>query len=117
MNPSKTIWNKWKNLKSKNALKLEIERSLIPRLRIMAYTLFVIGAISLAYALYNQPILQTNPTPSPYEELDSAGLDLEFLEPEAGEVLNFYGIASIFAFLGVGMLLICWKKERTLQRD
>jgi hypothetical protein len=88
---------------------LEIERKLIPRLKLMSYIFFTLSLASLLFILtFEEEELIASPT-----ELE-ATIPLEEEELAPTEVLNFYFVSFVFAAMGTACLLLVKNRTKKL---
>lgn len=121
---NKNFLNKINDLKPKAPVPIEVERKLLPRLKFMGYVLFVLCLISFLYAIIAKEETETAKEkegfvdPEQTEAVSGFEILLEDeLEFSPNEVLNFYLVSFIFAFVGAACFLIVWKKKKTLFQD
>ena len=101
------------------AARIESEKKLLPRLRFMGYTMFILCVASVAFAIAapEQPVSEAELMLDHFSsKTNAAGASLEnddeLLELTPAEVLNYYVIAVVFAIVGGACFFISWKKER-----
>jgi hypothetical protein len=108
--------NKSKLILTLSPEKLEIERKLLPRLRLMGYIFFVLALSAFIFILTFEEEL-----PSAESQLETtASLLIEeeaLLESNPTEVFNFYLVSLLFASLGSLCLFIEKKKKRDLKEE
>lgn len=90
--------------KLKKAYQMQVDRLLLPRLKVLGWILIFFSFASFAYGIYVHPLpssdmLETVP------EIQTSGLDLTDTmlskTPSPEEVLNFFSIALVFALIGI----------------
>ncbi len=114
----KSFLNKAEPPQVKEKHALEVERTLLPRLKFMGYVLYVWSAASLAFAFM---VPEENPS-SAYANFTIPNfIGMTFEEDEedlpeykATEVLNFFLVSAIFAAVGTTCFWIEKKKRKTL---
>jgi len=99
--------------KLKASVQIDIEKQLLPRLKVMSYLLFGFAIATFLFALLAPK--EASDSPDIMQE-ETAGValfndDTPF-ELDPREVLNFYSVAAIFACTGASLLLIHWKKAK-----
>ncbi len=121
---NKTFWNKLNTLKPKTAEQLEVERKLLPRLRLMGYLLIGISVLTCSYAIIapkEEQIYYAHKEQKnaffQQNEL-SSGLSLETddtpFELNPSEVLNFFVVSATFAGIGGLLLFTVWNRRKQL---
>ena len=120
---NKSFLSKFDALKPKIPVQIEVEKKLLPRLKLMGYIMSVLSAATLIFALV---IKEDSTTPESIqagfpvlEEIEaSSGMALLMEEGELEfnptEVLNFYIVSLIFATIGISCFLITRKKRKRL---
>lgn len=121
---NKSFLNKFEELKPKVPIHLDIEKKLLPRLKVMGYLMFMFCLAAFTFALIVKEETEVIGTPSQegFSEPDQieAVSKIELLSEEGQlelnptEVLNFYLVAFIFAIVGSTCLLVAWKKRKKL---
>lgn len=101
----------------KNPPSKEVERQLIPRLRVLGLALMGFGLLSFLYALVSSPYV---PLPreegmdSPEESESASGIYLAeapFFSLTEGDRTRFYGAALTFSIIGLTCILIARKRQ------
>lgn len=110
----KSFSSKLEELKRQVPKREDVERKLIPRLKFMGYTLFVLALASLTFAVFVKEESFTAASNDTLEAVSPLLIDDTELEPTATEVLNFYVVSFIFSLVGTSCFLIAWKKNKTL---
>jgi hypothetical protein len=121
---NKSFLNKVEDLKPKVPVQKEVEKNLLPRLKLMGSIMAFTTLVTLVFAFM---IDEDSPAASPsaqagfpvLEEIEAAsGLSLlveeSELELNPKDVLNFYMVSFVFAAVSASCFLIAWKKKKTL---
>jgi len=121
---NKSFLSKFEELKPKVPIHLDIEKKLLPRLKIMGYLMLTFCLAAFVFALTVKeetevigPLPQEGFTdPEQTEAVSEIELSSEEgqLELNPTEVLNFYLVSFIFAVVGTSCFLIAWKKRKKL---
>ncbi len=114
----KSFLNKLEELKPEVPVHLEVERKLIPRLKLMGYIMFSLCLCAFIFALTIKEDAEiTLESEALHDEFEVGGvalIDDAELELAATEVLNFYYVSVVFASVGGSCFLIAWKKRKKL---
>lgn len=120
MNKNSRIQSKLDELKKKAPPPADVEKKLIPRLKLMGYIMYGLGVASALFAMISveekEPIAKGPISPEQIEAVSGFELLMESEERELTpkEVLNFYLVGGIFVAVGAGCFLIAWKKKKVL---
>jgi hypothetical protein len=116
---NKSLLNKIEALTPKGPHQIDIERKLLPRLKLVGYIMYTFCLVSLTYAIVGPGMPELELAANNYNLTQLAGLPLEEELPELphNEVLNYYLISSVFAVMGTGCFIIAWKKRKKLFRN
>lgn len=103
----------------------QIERQLIPRLKLMGVILLFFGLFSLIYAFFVHPLTSDGIITEEefsQESQDVASRVINSLEridetPVPEETLNFFGVAIVFSSIGLSCIFIAWKKRHQHELD
>ena len=106
----KSFWNRER--KPLTPPQLEIEKKLLPRLKLMGYIFIALSCASLLFVIFQS---------SPQEISDISNIEIEIgvteIELNPLEVLNFYAIAFIFASVGFLCFFLTKKKKQELFQE
>jgi len=87
----------------------QIERHLLPRLRLMGFILISFSLLAFGYAIFKSPY-----PPSPPElELDIEQSSLSVSDSPNQLLLNLYAVSAIFAAVGLTCITIASKRKKT----
>jgi hypothetical protein len=119
---NKSFLSKLDELKPIVPVHIEVERKLIPRLKLMGYVLlsFSLAAFVFAITIKEETLIvpeATQETLVNTQELEAVTpllTDDAELEFAATEVLNFYVVSLVFAMVGSSLFVIAWKKTKVL---
>jgi hypothetical protein len=95
----------------------EVEKQLLPRLRLVGTLLIIFSLYAVFYAIFASPYLQYEEDflDTPQEMQISAGPsstnDTDAFMVTERQRLNLYMISSIFLVIGSSCLLYAWKKK------
>lgn len=99
--------------------KIEVERKLLPRLKLMGYLLLMISTTTLCFAIFapKEELIHARASTSSFQNPELAsGISLITddtpFELNPTEVFNFYIVSAIFAAVGASLLFLTWKKKK-----
>ncbi|MBI2743704.1 MAG: hypothetical protein HYX48_07290 [Chlamydiales bacterium] len=101
--------------------KLEIEKALLPRLRMMGFILIFLCLFTLTYALLSEPYLPAVVEQNIERTVEEAGIGLPDLEEQPdflvtkGQRLNLFLVSSVFGLIGIACFFYFWKKKERMQ--
>lgn len=108
--------NKSKLIHTLSPEKLEMERKLLPRLRLMGYIFFALALATLIFILTFEEELPS--AESQLETTSSLLIEEEsLLDSNPTEVFNFYLVSLLFASLGSLCIFIEKRKKRDLMQE
>lgn len=122
---NKSFSSKLEELKQAAPSQLDVERKLIPRLKLMGYVMFAFCAASMLFAfivkddtvITRESLQETGLNADEMEAVTTPLSDDSELELAATEVLNFYAVSFVFAVVGASCFVIAWKKSKTLLHE
>ncbi len=102
---------------------LEIEKQLLPRLKVMGFVLLFMAMITVSYAIFSKPYLSTvgleNDEPLKIEK-EALGPDLEDTPTfmlTSYERINLYFIAGVFALVSCTLFITYTRKRAKIRTE
>lgn len=121
---NKNFWNSLNTFKPGTPEQVEVERKLLPRLRVMGYLLVGISVLTFTYAIVAPKeeelyYLHQEEKNAFFQENElSSGLSLATddtpFELNPSEVLNFFVVSATFAGVGGLLLFTCWNRRKLI---